>query len=173
MPCRAWPCAGLHAKEATRGTPPSSASSCSRASILEGRRRQLDSRPSPLADARPWRWPPSGCAVVIPAVQMSAPSFRQASLCRSCRPETRTTSRRCCTAEGVLEFAHGSHMKLDKHTRRLYLSPSVRVARSKLFLFISLIFSVLTTWVPPCIYARTADRLNILVLLQYHDVHET
>jgi hypothetical protein len=28
-----------------------------------------------------------------------------------------------------------NHMKLDEHTRRLFLSPSVRIARFKLFLY--------------------------------------
>jgi hypothetical protein len=36
-----------------------------------------------------------------------------------------------------------NHMKLDKHTRRLFLSSSMRIARSKYFLFISL-FSLTT-----------------------------
>jgi hypothetical protein len=48
------------------------------------------------------------------------------------------------------------HIKLHKHTQRLLLSPSVRVARSKLFLFISLIFSVLQTHAT-IVYLYTAD----------------
>jgi hypothetical protein len=47
------------------------------------------------------------------------------------------------------------HMKLDKHTRRLLLSPSVRIARYKLFLFISYFFRSYNLNPLPCIYTQT------------------
>jgi hypothetical protein len=52
-----------------------------------------------------------------------------------------------------------NHMKLDKHTRRLLLSPSVRIARSKLFLLIASIsrcYNLLTRYV--YIYTQNVDR---------------
>jgi hypothetical protein len=52
-----------------------------------------------------------------------------------------------------------NHMKLNKHTRRLLLSPSVRIARSKLFLFIS-VFSTLAVLQRPrsLVYIYTAGQ---------------
>jgi hypothetical protein len=53
-----------------------------------------------------------------------------------------------------------------RHTQRTAAtnrSPRARIVPSCFFLFF-FIFLVFTTWVLPCIYARTADRLNILVL---------
>jgi hypothetical protein len=47
------------------------------------------------------------------------------------------------------------HMKLDKHTRRLLLSPSVRIAHSKLFLFISYFSRCYNLNPRPCIYTQT------------------
>jgi hypothetical protein len=56
-----------------------------------------------------------------------------------------------------------NRMKLDKHTWRLFLSPSVRIARSKLFLFIScfLIFPMLQL-AARLVYIYTASTQNRL-----------
>jgi transposase InsO family protein len=47
-----------------------------------------------------------------------------------------------------------NHIKLDEHTRRLLLSPSVRIAHSELFLFITLFLRCYKLTPPPCIYTR-------------------
>jgi hypothetical protein len=55
-----------------------------------------------------------------------------------------------------------NHIKLNKHTRRLLISPSVCIARSKLFLFISLFSPCYNSrclqncWLRSCIYVRGA-----------------
>jgi hypothetical protein len=48
-----------------------------------------------------------------------------------------------------------NHMKLYEHTQRLLLSPSVRIARSKLFfIYFSFFSGILTYHAASCIYAR-------------------
>jgi hypothetical protein len=62
-----------------------------------------------------------------------------------------------------------NHMKLDKHIRRLLLSPSVRIARSELFLYF-LLFSLSYNLHNLPVYKYMAatdhghDHLNLLVL---------
>jgi hypothetical protein len=56
-----------------------------------------------------------------------------------------------------------NHMKLNEHTQRLFLSPSVCIARSKLFLYF-LLFSPLLQTRPrsSCIYTR-ANRPKLIL----------
>jgi hypothetical protein len=58
-------------------------------------------------------------------------------------------------------------MKLNEHTRRLLLSPSVRIARSKLFLFIAffLLFPVLQRLRSSVYIYTAANPHNVLNLL--------
>jgi hypothetical protein len=62
------------------------------------------------------------------------------------------------------------HMKLDKHTRRLLLSPNVCIARSKLFLFIALFLQPCYNSLRLVVYKYTNDpkthnRLKLLKLV--------
>jgi hypothetical protein len=63
-----------------------------------------------------------------------------------------------------------NHMKLDEHTQRLLLSPSVRIARSKLFLFLLLFVFQCYNLLRLIVYIYTKDpkthnRLKLLELV--------
>jgi hypothetical protein len=69
-----------------------------------------------------------------------------------------------------------NHMKLNEHTRRLLLSPSVRIARSELFLYFSFLNSrCYNSITQTCIYTRTTptqafldkNKPDRLVLVSY------
>jgi hypothetical protein len=63
-----------------------------------------------------------------------------------------------------------NHMKLNEHTRRLLLSPSVRIAHSELFLFITLFLRCYNSRTHPCINTRpTQPTQQCLILFQYED----